>query len=694
LRGRKFVDASGMDSAWLPVVRLWILRALVRCDGIVRFAGTHGFDNSALARFLGFTENDIHCYNRESVLHDVRECLARLERKPPRMPVGTAIARNVSRLAECLGLDRVEQDVLQLTALARTHSELSTALDFVGSLSAVSVCRLYGECLGHPAGAVQAALDDRGKLSRAALLSVDRARRYDFSTKIDVLDGLPEELMLEHEDLLDLFPSSVARSPAPRLALERYPHLAHDIAILRSYLEERCRQRALGVNVLIHGRPGTGKTEFVRALAHALGAKLHEVHTEEVSGKPRAGRARFDSYRFALSLLAGTSGNLLLFDEVEDVFCEARPAREREGNATGIKGWVNQLLERNPVPTFWVSNEIESIDPAYRRRFDYVLHLDIPPTSVRRELIDTLTCELPLTKRWRDQVADHRDMAPAIVERAVKVGGIVCQATTDLPAETVLTRVMNNTLDALGAKRLPAAGVETEMEWRLDLLNADCDLERLCEGLRRHGEGRICLYGPPGTGKTAFGRQVAKMLDRPLIVRRASDILSPYVGVAERNIARMFDEAQSEGAVLLLDEADSFLQDRRGAQRSWEVTLVNEMLTQMEGFRGVFVASTNLMDSLDEAAMRRFDAKVRLDYLSAQQAMTMFEVLRERLGVTANAGALSKLASMRQLTPGDFASVERLARLNSSTDARELLRLIEKGRSATPIGATRGIGFL
>jgi len=693
LRGRKFVDASGMDPAWLPVVRLWILRALVRCDGIVRFAGAHGFDDAALARFLGFTENDIHCYNRESVLHNVRACLARLERKPPRMPASTAIVRNVSRLAECLGLGRVEQDVLQLTALARTHSELSAALDFVGSLSAVSVCRLYSECLGHPVGAVQAALDDRGKLSRAALLSIDRARRYNFSTKIDVLDGLPEELMLEHENLLDLFPSSVSRSPAPRLTLGRYPHLAHDIAILRSYLAERCRQRARGVNVLIHGRPGTGKTEFVRALVHALEAKLHEVPTEEVSGKPRAGRARFDSYRFAQSLLAGTSGNLLLFDEVEDVFCEARPAREREGNATGIKGWVNQLLERNPVPTFWVSNEIDSIDPAYRRRFDYVLHLDVPPTSVRRELVDTLACELPLTKRWRDQVADHRDMAPAIVERAVKVGAIVCQATPDLPAEDVLTRVMNNTLDALGAKRLPSVGVESEIEWRLDLLNADCDLKRLCEALRRHGEGRICLYGPPGTGKTAFGRQVAKMLDRPLVVRRASDILSPYVGVAERNIARMFDEAQNEGAVLLLDEADSFLQDRRGAQRSWEVTLVNEMLTQMEGFRGVFVASTNLMDSLDEAAMRRFDAKVRLNYLSSEQALMMFSSLCESIGVDCDELAQRGLATWRQLTPGDFASAERYARLSQSTTASDLAKIISDA-SLLRTGPKGRLGFL
>ena len=61
------------------------------------------------------------------------------------------------------------------------------------------------------------------------------------------------------------------------------------------------------------------------------------------------------------------------------------------------------------------------------------------------------------------------------------------------------------------------------LDYQLDLLNADCDLERLRVGLGRAGEGRLCLYGPPGTGKTAFGHHIAQTLDRPMLVKRASD---------------------------------------------------------------------------------------------------------------------------------------------------------------------------
>ncbi|MEI2625957.1 MAG: AAA family ATPase [Giesbergeria sp.] len=73
--------------------------------------------------------------------------------------------------------------------------------------------------------------------------------------------------------------------------------------------------------------------------------------------------------------------------------------------------------------------------------------------------------------------------------------------------------------------------------------------------------------------------------------------MSMWVGGNEKNIARHSMQAEQDGCrCLLIDEVDSFLQDRRGAQRGWEVSLVNEMLTQMESFPGVFIASTNLMD--------------------------------------------------------------------------------------------------
>ena len=103
-----------------------------------------------------------------------------------------------------------------------------------------------------------------------------------------------------------------------------------------------------------------------------------------------------------------------------------------------------------------------------------------------------------------------------------------------------------------------------------------------------------------------------------------------FIDQRSPNMAAMFREAENEKAVLLLDEADSFLQDRRGAQRTYEVTEVNEMLQGMERFAGIFVCTTNLMDRIDQAALRRFTFKIRFKPLTGVQREKMF--VTEALG--------------------------------------------------------------
>ena len=260
-------------------------------------------------------------------------------------------------------------------------------------------------------------------------------------------------------------------------------------------------------------------------------------------------------------------------------------------------------------------------------------------------------------------------------------------------AGPVISHLLGNALEALGHSRTPRQTVEIVTDYRPELVNTDCDLSPVLGGLREHGNGRICFYGPPGTGKTAYGRHLAEQLDRPLLVKRASDLLSMYVGGTEKLLAAMFEEARTEGAVLLLDEADSFLQERGKAKQSWQVTQVNEMLTQMEAFDGIFIASTNLMDQLDAAALRRFDLKVRFDYLRPEQAWTMFLDAAGRLGIESDPALKGRLASLGILTPGDFATVIRQARMNHPKDARDLMGRLEAECQVKPDHRRKPIGF-
>jgi SpoVK/Ycf46/Vps4 family AAA+-type ATPase len=397
-------------------------------------------------------------------------------------------------------------------------------------------------------------------------------------------------------------------------------------------------------------------------------------------------------------------------------------AAPSSGSVSG-KAWVNQILETNAVPTVWVTNRIEQIDPAFRRRFAYHLELKSPPPGAREGLIRKTLEGVDLSDGFVAKLTARKGLTPAQIRTAVKFATLT-QALADPATDPAANASPSVAIDSPEPPAKAASGLEQMIErqlknadlalgthgandkarpcvttYDLSMLNVESrfDIPRIVEALKARGHGTLCFYGAPGTGKTALAEHLAKSLDKPLLIKQASDLMSKFVGETEQNMAAMFREAEAEKAVLLLDEADSFLQDRRSAQRSYEVTEVNEMLQGMERFQGIFVCTTNLLDRLDQAALRRFTFKIKFMPLTATQRQTMF-VTEALAGDTAllTPSLQAQLAKLDQLCPGDFAAVKRQTDILATTfSADEFIeQLIAEHRIKPEVREARGMGFL
>lgn len=686
-----------------PLTQLWILRALIPLKGQRRFLSRHGFQDDDVARALGWHEeldaiefDDDYEFSRTDMLAKLKKMHRAAEKQATALQEPANLTRNMQQLAKLTGMTDTDQQLLRFAIMVNNHNGLREALRILGDLSTSQAKQVMSVLLGIPLSEIQQALSRDGILGRAGLLTLDINGSDSLPCKLNLIsESFADRAISAEQTPAELLQNMVQPASAAKLTLADYPHVQNDVDIARALLQDALVSGRAGCNILIYGAPGTGKTELARVLAQELGSELFEVACQDEQDEPAVGHERLSSFQAAQYFFARHRA-CILFDEVEDVFSYGFG---QLSTAQRSKGRFNQILESNPLPAFWLSNSIRRMDKAFIRRFDLVMELTVPPQSQRERMVQAACAKLPLENERLQRISQHEALSPAIMERAASVAGRIDAPNEKRPQ--IFERLVNNTLQAQGHDAIPRHDSNVlPNHYDPAFINArdgemHIDLACMANDIIRHSQARLCLYGPPGTGKTAFGRWLAKQAERPLHVKRGLDLISMWVGGTEKNIARAFRNAEQDNAVLLIDEVDSFLQDRRKAVRSWEVTGVNEMLTQMESYAGIFIASTNLMEGIDQAALRRFDLKAKFDYLQPDQAWALLEKQCATLGLPAPDVALRPtLNQLSILTPGDFAAVARRHRFRELKNTEALIDALRAECAIKEDAPKRGIGFL
>ncbi|MCK8514995.1 AAA family ATPase [Methylonatrum kenyense] len=615
-----------------PMIQRWCLRLLLRANGHRELFGRLGYKDDELALICGLPMDDKseRLMTPRRAREQMTEKLRRLERR--KIAPDAVTARNIDFLVQRLGLGPVERELVTFLLELPVHMSLENAMGMALQGSRGRLEQVLAAVLRADPQAVEQALSPRSPLMRTGLVSVDERFGPHGRISIELLPGLRRALC--SSAMSDAaFAGFFVEGARPTISPDDIPHLRTAFDQLQSLLRIAVAERRSGVNVLLYGPPGTGKTEFARLVAAEAGLELKEISHESDTGEALPPRHRLVAWHLCQGVLANRESTLVLFDEIEDAYGDGgdRVVFRRPGT-TGGKAWLHHRLETNPLPTIWIANDLRGLDAAHRRRFQFLLEIGHPPREVRRRIVDRCCGDAPVSESWRERIAAASMVTPAQLRQVVQLTGLLQGGAEGPDVEDLMTEQLSRHMELQGERGLPKRPA-SPMPWSLDLVQADMELSRLMAGLKRSGAGTLLLHGPPGTGKTAFARHLAEALGRPLMRQGASDLLRPLVGMTEQRIGAMFREAEQTGAVLFLDEADSLLRSRETARASWEVTQVNELLTNMEDFEGVFLCATNHLSATDHAALRRFDAKVTFAYPEPDRRWRLFLHLLQTLGL-------------------------------------------------------------
>ena len=491
-----------------------------------------------------------------------------------------------------------------------------------------------------------------GKLQKIGILEIDN---YDFKIEDEFIDLFqnPDDRKFSQNFYFKIKPGT--------LALENYffkqEQTDHVLSLLR-------HKAGSSTHILLYGPPGTGKTSFAASLCRQLDVPAYEI----VRGDENTASKRRAAIVACLNLTNAGKGSVMVVDEADNILNTQNSWFSR--GETQDKGWLNQLLETPGIRMIWITNSIDGVEESVLRRFAFSLHFKMFNRSQRIALWNNIVRQNRCTRFFNQAditaLARKYQLSAGVIDLAVKKAKETRTGSkAGFHRTVVLALEAHDTLLHHGNK--PIKKDRIEKKYCLEGLNVKGDLKamlRRLEAFDKHLKStpadqvmnmNLLFYGPPGTGKSELARYIGNRLDREIICQRISDLQSMYVGEGEKNIKRAFAQAESEEATLIIDEADSVLFNRNRAVRSWEISFTNEFLTQMERFRGTLICTTNRLEDLDSAALRRFNHKIGFDYLTPEGNTIFYMLFLEPL----TAGPLDKtgtgkLRRLRNLAPGDF----------------------------------------
>src|SRR5579859_1274051 len=196
---------------------------------------------------------------------------------------------------------------------------------------------------------------------------------------------------------------------------------------------------------------------------------------------------------------------------------------------------------------------------------------------------------------------------------------------------------------------------------------------------------RSLFHGPPGTGKTLTAMLIGQDAGADVYRIDLSMVVSKYIGETEKNLARVFDQAQSRDWILFFDEADALFGKRTAAASSndrYANQEVSYLLQRVEDFPGNVILATNLKANIDEAFARRFQSMVYFPMPDAGQRLKLWNGILGRDARLEEEDCKRRLADRYELSGGAITNVVRFGAISALRDGRQTINAADLERGA------------
>lgn len=550
--------------------------------------------------------------------------------------------KNLMRLCDILNLNDLEKQTLKLIYMIGTSGVFSSLTDDLCQENLKPASVVFARMMDRPndAAKIFECLHFNSKLCSYGLLLPSSDYDNDDPTgklrsKVFGLPTIDLELIgnLERPDLSDsdIVGLLLGKQRKSDLKLTDFDHLGEQLDHLKRLVDAAVKRGEKGINILLHGPAGSGKTELAAALAGELGLKLYAVGEElgaaSSGGSSGTAKKRMAQLGRSQALLRESRDSILLFDEIGDLLIKGGDSK-KAADTDSIVG-VHRILEENPVVTIWTGNDPEKFHQAVRQRMTYSIFMGYPPTIVRQKIwqrrLQMDGCTLPdeeVMSLARRYAAPPR-MISHSVKSVLKVMGSGMQSIEEALRSS--SKLTNDQEDGILIDDPVPDG------FNIDLLHAEENLSAVFDRLVRAGRERkpftLLVRDKPGLASDDFLRFVAEQSGMNPAEYSVASLVEPHpMMTPEVKIRSAFAAAVDGRQFLILTGLENMVPNPSSkATAQWNEPLVHLMMKEALLHRLPVAFTASVAVKLPDHVDMIFSERVTMKPLDIQRGKEAYQ---------------------------------------------------------------------